>query len=107
MDRKNSVKDKFPKKIKILGREWKIKQVKGLKENEVPLWGLCDYDDRIIFLEKDQMENAKFSVLVHEACHAWMILCGIDQKMNERETEVHCQLVAAFVEDVVRAFSEK
>lgn len=95
---------KFPIKINILGREWKIKQVKSPVYKGEPCLGLCDYDGRVIWLEKDQKENEKFSTLVHEAAHAWLILCGLDQKMSESEVEVNCQLIAAFVEDIVKAF---
>lgn len=95
---------KFPKSITIMGRTWKIKQKIRPMYNGLPCLGLCDYDGKVILLEKNQTDDEKFSTLVHEACHAWLILCGLDQKMSESEVEVNCQLTAAFVEDIIKAF---
>lgn len=105
MEQKDCVKKKsFPKKISIMGRTWKIKQVSRPTYKDELCLGMCDYDGKVIYLEKDQDDDSKFSTLVHEAAHAWLILCGLDQKMSESEVEVNCQLMAAFVEDVVRSF---
>jgi Zn-dependent peptidase ImmA (M78 family) len=94
----------FPKYIFILGRKWRIKEVPTIIYKDAICDGLCDFDNKIIFLIKGLDPDNKFSTLVHEATHAWLVLCGFDQRMNESEIEVHCQLVAAFVEDIVRSF---
>lgn len=98
-------KNKFPKSVTILGRKWVIKQVIRPTHNGEPCLGLCDFDGKIIYLEKEQDDDLKFLTLVHEAAHAWMILCGIDQRLSDSENEVYCQLISAFVEDIVRSFN--
>lgn len=98
-------KKSFPKSVSIMGRKFKVKQVKNLLYNNEPCLGMCDYDGRIIYLEVNQKDDVKFSTLVHECAHALLILCGLDQRMSELEVEINCQLVAAFVEDIVRSFN--
>lgn len=98
-------KPKFPTMINLLGRKWKIKQVQSLVMEDKILLGLCDWENKIIFLSKNQSDDEKFSTLVHEVAHAWLIFCGLDQKMSESEVEVNCQLIAALVEDIIRAFN--
>lgn len=94
----------LPKSISILGREFKIKEVDTLIHEGVEALGTCCYSDRLILIHKDQTPTDKFNTLCHELAHTWLIITGADQFMNEREVEVHCQLLSAFVEDIVRGF---
>lgn len=88
------------KSIKILGREIKIKVGKNLFYEGKPVLGLCDYDNRTIYLEKNQNPESLRDTLVHEAAHYFLILTGIDQRLSDSECEVYCQLLAAFVRDL-------
>jgi Zn-dependent peptidase ImmA (M78 family) len=93
-------KKKFPAHIKILGRKIKIKQGIGLVYKEQPCLGLCDYDNKIIYLEKDQSEQSKVETLVHEATHFFLELTGISQKLDEDSNEMYCQLITAMFVDL-------
>jgi Zn-dependent peptidase ImmA (M78 family) len=93
-------KKRFPTSIIILGRKFKIKQGSNLVYNEQPILGLCDYNKETIFLEKAQPEKSKRQTLVHEACHALLIITGMDQRLSESENEMYCQLLTAFCEDM-------
>ena len=100
MDKKNTL--KLPKSITILGRKIKIKEGKNLHYNGMPCLGLCDYEGQIIYIEKNQADHTKFDTLCHELSHFFLILCGMDQKMSESEVEMYCQLITAFVNDLLK-----
>lgn len=61
---------KIPKSITIAGKLWKTVYVNGLKDSEGLNDGLCDYDERIIYLRKELPKKLKPSVYVHELIHA-------------------------------------
>lgn len=88
------------KSITILGRKVKIKVGENLVLNGEPCLGLCDYDNKTIYLEKNQSSESLKDTLTHEACHFFFTLCGIDQKMSNSELEIMCQLITAFVNDM-------
>lgn len=91
---------RIPSSVMILGRRVKIKQGKNLVHNNRQLYGLCDYENKTIYLEKDQSEESKRDTLIHELCHFFLILLGIDQKLSEGECEIYCQSITAFFVDV-------
>lgn len=91
---------KFPTYLIILGRKVKIKQGKNLVYNNQPCLGLCSYDEKIIYLEKDQPEEMKMDTLLHEATHFWLELTGISQKLTDSENELYAQLVTALFNDL-------
>lgn len=93
-------KKRFPSSISILGRKYKIKQGSNLVYMGQPCLGLCDNQNKIIYLEKDQDEQTKKETLIHECYHALLSISGIDQKLSEAENEIHCQLATAFYHDV-------
>lgn len=99
MDKKNRVK-KFPSYIVIMGRKIKIKQGYNLVYREQPCLGLCDYDNKIIYLEKNQPVQSKIETLVHEATHFFLELTGISQKLDEDTNEMYCQLITALFVDL-------
>jgi Zn-dependent peptidase ImmA (M78 family) len=99
MDKKNRV-NKFPKSIQIMGRKIKIKQGVNLVYKEQPCLGLCDYDNKIIYLEKNQPDQSKVETLVHEATHFFLELTGISQKLDEDTNEMYCQLITALFVDL-------
>jgi Zn-dependent peptidase ImmA (M78 family) len=91
---------KIPKSITILGRTIKIKTGKNLYFQGEPCLGLCDYDNRIIYLEQNQSPQCMKDTLCHEAVHFFLILCGMDQRMSDSEVEMYCQLVTALINDL-------
>lgn len=94
------MKKKFPTSVTILGRKVKIKQGKGLTYMGQPCLGLCNYDENIIYLEKDQSDQMKKDTLCHEAVHYLLELTGISQKLSESENEIYCQVITAFFNDM-------
>lgn len=96
-------KKKFPASVTLCGRKYKIKQGKNLVYNGQPCLGLCDNQNRIIYLEADQEETSKRETLLHELAHAFMNLVGIDQKLTEAEAEIYCQVWTMFFHDVEAA----
>jgi Zn-dependent peptidase ImmA (M78 family) len=96
-------KKRFPTSIIILGRKYKIKQGANLVYNGQTCYGLCDNNERIIYLEKNQDEQVKKETLLHEACHALLFITGIDQKLSDAENEMYAQLFTAWFHDVEKA----
>ncbi len=94
------MKKKFPKQLTILGRVVKIKQGAGLMYQNQPCLGLCNYDEKTIYLEKNQDEPMKYETLCHEAAHFFLELTGISQKLSDSENEMYCQLLTAFFNDI-------
>lgn len=90
----------MPRHIVILGRKIKIVQGKNLVYQGQECLGLCDYDNSVIYLEKNQSKQSKLDTLSHEAIHFFLTLTGIDQRMTEREVEIYCQCFAALFKDL-------
>jgi Zn-dependent peptidase ImmA (M78 family) len=94
------MKKKFPAFLTIMGRKIKIKQGENLMYEGKPCLGLCDYTDKIIYLEKNQDYHSKVETLVHEATHFFLELTGISQKLDEDSNEIYCQLITALFVDL-------
>jgi hypothetical protein len=94
------MKKSFPKSITIMGRKIKIKQGVNLIYKEQPCLGLCDYDNKTIYLEKNQPQQSKVETLVHEATHFFLELTGISQKLDIDTNEMYCQLITALFVDL-------
>jgi Zn-dependent peptidase ImmA (M78 family) len=94
------MKRKFPSSITIMGRKLKIKQGTGLVYQGQQVLGLCDYDKKMIYIEKSQTDESKYDTLIHEATHYFLILAGLDQRISESENEIYCQLITAFFNDL-------
>jgi Zn-dependent peptidase ImmA (M78 family) len=91
---------KLPSKVVILGRTVRIKQGNNLHFLGEPCLGLCDYDAKTIYLEKNQSPEMKHDTLVHEMGHFFLELSGISQKLSDSENEIYCQLITAFHNDI-------
>ncbi len=91
---------KFPSSVTILGRKFKVKQLTNMSYQGQPCLGLCDYNKETLFIEKAQSLKSKRATLIHECCHAMLIISGIDQKLSEGENEIYAQLFTAFCEDM-------
>jgi len=94
------MKKKIPSSITVFGRKVLIKQGHNLMYDGKRCLGLCDYDNRIIYLEKDQSEEMMLDTLLHELQHFFLEFSGFSQKMSESENEVSCQLFTAFYQDL-------
>ena len=90
----------FPRKVKVLGREFKIIQKANLAYMGQAALGLCHFDEKTLFIEKHQTAESKRQTLVHECGHAFLIIAGIDQRLSDSENEIYCQLLTAFCEDM-------
>lgn len=90
----------FPRKVSVLGREFKIKQKGGLHYMGQAILGLCDYENKTIWVDLNQSPESKRQTLVHECGHAFLIIAGMDQRLSESENEMYCQLLTAFCEDM-------
>lgn len=97
-------KKKIPSSIIILGRKVKIKQGRGLTYMGQPCLGLCSYDEKVIYLEKDQSDEMKMDTLIHEATHFFLELTGISQKLSDSENEIYCQVITAFFNDIRKLY---
>ena len=91
---------KVPKSINILGRKLTIKVGANLHYQGQACLGLFDYEKKTIYLEKNQSSDSMRDTLYHKACHYFLLLSGMDQKMSESEIEMYCQLITAFVNDM-------
>jgi len=93
---------KLPTSILIMGRKVKIKQGFNLVYHDVPVLGLCDYDNKTIYIEKNQTQEQKIDTLVHELGHYFLELTGISQKISDSENEIYCQLLTVLFNDLRR-----
>jgi Zn-dependent peptidase ImmA (M78 family) len=90
---------KIPNSIVILGRRLKIKEGVNLVYMGEHCLGLCDYESKTIYLEKNQSMQSKKEVLLHECAHYLLELSGISQTLSNSENEIYAQLLMAFVQD--------
>ena len=67
---------RIPKKLKILGRTYKVEIVKNLYKGS--LLGTCHFYKGKIRLEKDMCFSLKKKVLFHEMIHAASMESGAD-----------------------------
>jgi hypothetical protein len=61
---------KIPRQIIIKGEKWKIRRKTGLKHEKKVVWGLCDYDTRVIWLERNLSPDQLMQTWLHEFNHA-------------------------------------
>jgi len=91
---------KVPSSVTILGRKVKVKQGNNLHYMGEPCLGLCDYDNKVIYLEKNQLAQMKHDTLVHESVHFFLELTGLSQKLTDNENEIYSQLFTALYNDL-------
>lgn len=82
---------KLPKKLMILGQEFKIKE-KPQKEIEKMLgqgtFGAMNYSDKLILIASDANELDKLLIFLHECGHAITHVNGLNQVMSPELQEV-------------------
>lgn len=84
--------------------EFEILEVSGkddnLKVSNDYRWGICDYEQRKIFLWKDLSFANKKQTLIHEVTHAFIEAYGFIQ-VNFTD-EIVCDFVAAHLSEIQR-----
>jgi len=75
---------KLPKRIRVLGRPWRVKLVKNLKDDDgTKCHGLCKAEEKLIIIEKGPSHVMKETFL-HEWFHAVWHETGIqDEEIPE------------------------
>jgi hypothetical protein len=51
--------------FKVRGRWWRLIFEQDRKE-----WGLCDHENKTIYVEQDASRRMKAETIIHEMCHA-------------------------------------
>lgn len=98
------MKKKLPKKIQALGRFIDLVEQEEVVYKDMIVEGLYDHYNKRILIDKNLKEDDKFLTICHEMAHAYLVLLGVSQTLNERELEAVCNIMAMFVEDVLRSF---
>lgn len=88
-------------KFKMNDRNWEIKEISqemfvptGNPEEKGDCYGLCAYNEQIIYLWKDLHEEQKRKTLMHELLHCY-IGCYISfEDIDEYNEDVMCNICA-------------
>lgn len=68
---------KVPRSVRIKGRKWAVKVGHNLHLDGEKVLGVCDFEARIILLEKDQDDHSMRESFLHEYMHALWHTSGI------------------------------
>lgn len=91
---------KLPKKKKIKGRVWKIREVfEPIDDDGQVCWGVCDYDNRIIYIKKTLAKDQKLATYLHEVLHASFHELGLDMTPKKDE-----EIVQGLEDIILRLF---
>lgn len=92
---------RVPKEIFIKGNLWKIEYKWRLSQDGKLCDGLTDISNRVIYLSHGLGEE-KFSIFLHEYCHAIMAEVGLyHTKLDEATEEIICHNLS---EELVKSF---
>lgn len=103
----NVNKSKIPRSVTILGRKFRVRLVNGIKYGEEYAAGLCDFNKKLILLDKNQSEEDLLVTLAHESYHVALQVVGLEQCMNNSEVETHCQVFANTFFDLALSIGKK
>ena len=67
----------LPRKIKVLGRPWKVKSYAKLELEGVPCMGLCDFQNKTLMILKGMSAADTKETLLHEWFHACWAEAGL------------------------------
>lgn len=75
----------IPEKVKILYKEYSVRQVENLHDGQDDLYGQIQYLPEQILLNVDSSERQKEATLIHEIIHGLdeMYRIGLDEKQVE------------------------
>jgi hypothetical protein len=100
---------KIPKKINIMGHEYKIemttpKEFAGLKNQDSHVQimsngevGECEYPTRIIRLSKAVIGKLQYYTLLHEIRHAYQFETGLPQIMTHQVLELDAESFVSLI----------
>lgn len=88
---------KIPSKVKIGAYDYKVEWVKELKDEKAKLWGLCDRENHIIFLDKGLRGRRRIEVFLHECLHGMEE--SYDIELGEKKVSVLGLALLAFFVD--------
>ena len=77
---------KIPERVKVLYKNYQVKQVENLHNGANDLYGQIDYNSETISLRSDSSEEQKRATLVHEMVHALdeIFIIGLKEKQVEK-----------------------
>jgi len=90
---------KIPKNIMIYGKKWQIRYKKFPipLDDEIGTEGLCDKEERVIYIEKSLDLYDKENTFVHELIHAINYELKLGQtSLTSDVEEIICQGIADF-----------
>jgi hypothetical protein len=91
---------RIPKQFSLKGKLWKVILAKDLEhEDGTKCSGLCDTDNRTIYLESKQSKSERFSTFLHELFHAMVHSAHIP--VNTPFTEAIEEILAVAFEDLL------
>lgn len=93
---------KIPKKIKVGGITYKVKNVDIITAG-TGVCGSCNYDNSTIELLKKHKRQAKEQTFIHELLHAIFYHCNIEQ--DEHKIELLAQALYMVIKDNPGIFS--
>lgn len=92
---------KIPKKVKVGGITYKVKNV-GIISCGTNCCGSCDLDNSVIELLKKHKKQAKEQTFLHELLHAMFYHCNLEQ--DEHLIEVLAQALYMVIKDNPEVF---
>lgn len=83
------------KEFEIKGKPWRVEYKWGLRENGELLEGLCDFENRTIFLRREISKADKWAAFLHELIHATLreshVTGGSDGAIDEVNEGIICE----------------
>lgn len=82
---------KIRKEFYIKGKLWSVEYRWGLRAKE-KCSGLCDFENRIIYLERSDSKEEKWSTFIHEITHAALYEAHINPSsgLSTESEEIVC-----------------
>lgn len=83
-------------KVNVLGRNYKVKKTcpkKMKKEVGFTVFGFCDLENDIIYLDKNLNDKKLNITLFHEIVHCVLHRIGADQVLSHEIQEVICESI--------------
>lgn len=96
---------KIPLGVKIGYKDYNIEQVDNLNDGTAILYGLVNYDEEKILLNKKYTRNQRECTLIHEVIHAIDDLNEID--LTEEQVVKLGKGMYQFIKDNPHVFEEK
>lgn len=94
-------------KLKIFGTIYRVLKTKG----ELPIpgaSGVCDLENKIIYIAAELVGEEYQRVLIHESIHAIINRCSIDQAQLSNDTqEILCDTIAVALTENFRLVPKK